>query len=106
MKKNMVEFISVMSNNDVSVLDHIIEHKYRKFTKLYWLLKDFSDFIASLKYNESEENTLKLEILVSKKLDVDKMIRCIKANSSEEYPVIIRNKRNKITIEITQDENE
>lgn len=105
MKKNMVSYITVMTNDNIAVLEEIIQCKYRKFTKMYWLLKDFSDFIASIQYKESSNDTLKIELLVSKKMDIKQLISRLEDGNSEKS-ISIRNKGNRITIEILQDESD
>lgn len=102
MHKDMVTYISVMSNDDLSTLEHIIDRKYRKFTKLYWLLKDFSDYIASLQYKESGDDILKIEALMSKNINIEDVVEQIKSQSSDDYPLTIRHRGNKIKIEITR----
>lgn len=54
MKKSMTNYLYALSEDDMDVLYEIIAMKYRKFIRLYWLLKDFSDNIIKLKYKEKQ----------------------------------------------------
>ena len=80
MKKSMTNYLYALSEDDMDVLYEIIAMKYRKFIRLYWLLKDFSDNIIKLKYKEKTElNVLKIVVVFSN-IDVDKI--CKKLNSN------------------------
>ena len=67
----MVEYISVLSENKIDLLEEIIKHKYKKFTELYWMLKDYSNYISSLKYKSTKKEILKIEVKFSG-IDVEK----------------------------------
>ena len=70
MKKSMTDYLYALSENDEEVLYEIIGTKYRKFIRVYWLLKEFSDNITFLKYKEkTEKNKLKISVSFSEKWD-------------------------------------
>lgn len=104
MKKSMTNYLYALSEDDMDVLYEIIAMKYRKFIRLYWLLKDFSDNIIKLKYKEKTElNVLKIVVVFSN-IDVDKI--CKKLNSNLDYSdnITIESTKNEINIKILKDE--
>lgn len=101
MKKSMPEYISALSNNDFSIFENIIENKYQKFLTLYWLLRDYSDYISALKYEEANNNILKIEVTLSN-IDIDKVMIDLQENITGD--ILICNYKKKIRIEVTRDE--
>ena len=66
MKKCMTNYLYALSEDDADVLFEIISFKYRKFIDLYWLLKDYSDNITSLRYKDkTEKNILQIAVTFS-----------------------------------------
>lgn len=103
MKKSMVEYASALSDNKFDILKELIQKKYKKFVYLYWLLKDFSDNIAQLKYKNSSHELLKIEVKISG-LNIDDVMNTLMDQVEEEESVLIWNEKNRIHIEITKDE--
>ena len=63
MKKSMTDYLYALSENSYDDLYDIMSKKYRKFIRIYWLLKDYSDNIIMLKYKEkSESDKLKISV--------------------------------------------
>jgi len=103
MKKSMTEYISVLSDNDYSVLEDIIGNKYRKFVASYWMLKEYSDYIYSLKYKESKYEVLKIEVGIAN-IKTEKVINKLRKSVPDKFSVLIYDKKEKIYIEITREE--
>jgi hypothetical protein len=103
MKKTMTEYISVLSDNDFLVLEDIIGNKYRKFLTLYWMLKDYSDYIYSLKYKESKHDILKIEVCFSN-IKTEKVLNKLHKKIPDNYTILIYDKKEKIYIEISKEE--
>ena len=99
----MVEYASALSDNKFDILKELIQKKYKKFVYLYWLLKDFSDNIAQLKYKNSSHELLKIEVKISG-LNIDDVMNTLMDQVEEEESVLIWNEKNRIHIEITKDE--
>jgi hypothetical protein len=93
--------MSALSNNDFSIFENIIENKYQKFLTLYWLLRDYSDFISGLKYEEASNDILKIEVTLSN-IDIDKVMVVLQENITGD--ILICNSKKKIRIEVTRDE--
>lgn len=55
MKKCMTNYLFTLSESDYEKLRDIICHKYRKFRKFYLLLKEYSEFIISLEYDDKSD---------------------------------------------------
>src|SRR5574344_2114725 len=103
MKKTMVEYISVLSENKIDLLEEIIKHKYKKFTELYWMLKDYSNYISSLKYKSTKKEILKIEVKFSG-IDVEKILTDLNNSIPEGSSALIWNKGKTIIMEITKKE--
>jgi hypothetical protein len=103
MKKTMTEYISALSTNSFDILESIIEKKYQKFITLYWMLKDYSDNIFSLKYKDTKDQVLKIEVELSG-IDIDKVMSDLHDSISDDCSVLIYNEKKKIHIEITKEE--
>ena len=99
----MVEYASALSDNKFDILKELIQKKYKKFVYLYWLLKDFSDNIAQLKYKNSSHELLKIEVKISG-LNIDDVMNTLVEQVEEEESVLIWNEKNRIHIEITKEE--
>lgn len=104
MKKSMTDYISALTESDFSKLEEIIEDKYKKFLTMYWLLKDQSELINSLKYNDSDKNILKITISLLSDNDIDTVVCNLQANIPKDGSVVISSVKKKIHIEITKDE--
>ena len=103
MKKTMVEYISVLSENKMDLLEEIINHKYKKFTELYWMLKEYSNYISSLKYKSTKKEILKIEVKFSG-IDVEKILSDLNNSILEGSSALIWNKGKTIFMEITKKE--
>ena len=98
MKKTMVEYISVLSENKMDLLEEIINHKYKKFTELYWMLKEYSNYISSLKYKSTKKEILKIEVKFSG-IDVEKILTDLNNSIPEGSSALIWNKGKTIFME-------
>lgn len=104
MKKSMTNYLYALSEDDMDVLYEIIAMKYRKFIRLYWLLKDFSDNIIKLKYKEKTDlNVLKIVVVFSN-IDVDKICKKLNSNLDDSDNITIESTKNEINIKILKDE--
>lgn len=55
MKKSLTAYLKALSKNKVDTIDEIVSTKYRKFKKLYWLLKNYSDDIFKMEYHKTDD---------------------------------------------------
>lgn len=104
MKKSMTDYLYALSDDSYEDLYDLMSSKYRKFIRVYWLLKDYSDNITKLKCKE-KTNKDKLKITVTfSDIDTewvaDKLRLCI--DNSDEIHIHVHD--NKIDIEIHKDE--
>lgn len=104
MKKSMPEYIATLSDNDFDILEEIFLDKYDKFLNVYWLIRDYSDYITTLKYKKTSKETLKIEFTVTK-LSVDKVINEINSNIKSDSNVEVSKDSKIIKIKITKDES-
>lgn len=71
MKKSMSDYLCALSENNYDILYDIMSVKYRKFIRIYWLLKDYSDIITGLSYKEkSNKDVLKISVSVNPDVDI------------------------------------
>lgn len=104
MKKSMIDYISVLTEKDYDTLEDIISNKYKKFITLYWILRDFSSYIAMLQYKKSSPDTMSIVIRFAGP-DVLKLIKLLESEVSKYENVYIDNLDNGyIRIVIEEDE--
>lgn len=104
MKKSMTDYLYALSENSYDTLYDIISTKYRKFIRVYWLLKDYSDNIIGLKCKEKTEKD-KLKITVSfSGLDVDKVADKLRSCMDESDEIYIKVHKSSIDIDIHKTE--
>lgn len=82
MKKSMIDYISVLTEDDYDTLEDIIANKYKKFVTLYWILREFSSYIAMLQYKKSSPETMNIQIRFAG-TDVIKLIRLLESEVSK-----------------------
>lgn len=104
MKKSMPEYIATLSDNDFEILEEIFEDKYKKFLDVYWLIRDYSDYITTLKYKKTKKDILKIEFTITK-LSVNKVMEGINSNIKSGSNILVTNDGKTIKIEITKDES-
>ena len=104
MKKSMPEYIATLSDDDFEILEEIFEDKYQKFLDVYWLIRDYSEYITTLKYKKTKKEILKIEFTVTK-ISVDKVMDQINSNIKSGSNILVTNDGKVIKIEITKDES-
>ena len=102
MRNSLVEYVRNMSNDDYDILTEIIDRKYRKFIKLYFLLEEYSEDIKSLDYHQTEDNLLKIDLKVSKG-SIKDLFEMLTSNNNNEN-ILISSHKSYIHIEIYEDE--
>jgi len=107
MEKKISDYVQALSSSDFDILEEIFLKKYRKFLRFYYIIEDHSDVITSIEYKKCEENKLKVAFSVSEsKKSVNKILKELEESLNDDEDVLIHNKKNIITIEITKDESE
>ena len=104
MKKNIPEYIAELSKNNFESFEEIFDNKFKKFRQLYWLLCEYSEYISSLNYNETDKDVLSVDVEFTKKANTDEIAENI-ISSIETNNIEISNFNNKLTITITLDES-
>lgn len=105
MKKSMPEYMKVLSDDDYEIMEELFTEKYRKFTELYWLIRDFSDYITSLRYKKTKKDILKITMTLTK-IDIDQVMGLIDEKIESNDHVSVWNEKKVIHIEIHKDESE
>ena len=106
MKKSITDYLYALSENDYDSLYEIISQKYRKFVRVYWLLKEYSDNIIAFKYKEKTDKD-KLKITASfSGIDVDKVAKKIRKCIDESEEIYVTVQKNEIDIEIHKPEKD
>lgn len=112
MKKSMSEYIKALTDNDFSILEELIQCKYRKFVKFYWMIKEHSDMISDISYNSNQienHDVLLINLKVSDKY-IDKLYSKIEKRASEnednEVNVDMNKSKGIIYIELYGNESE
>lgn len=105
MKKSMMNYISVLTEEDYDTLEDIIANKYKKFVTLYWILREFSSYIAMLQYKKSSPDTMSIQIRFAG-TDVLKLIKLLETEVSKYENVFLDNYDNGyVHLLIEQDES-
>lgn len=105
MKATLTEFISVLSKKDRKTLEDLLSNKYRKFTKLFYLVKDYTDNIEKIKYNFSNKEILNVDIIFSKKVSVELKKELLESMEENGYIVDYTLTEKKLKMVITYDED-
>ena len=100
----MPEYIAILSESDFTILEEIFEEKFSKFQEVYWLIRDYSDYITSLKYKKTKKEKLKIEFTLAK-LDVAKVVNQINSKITDDSNIFVTTEGKIIKIEITKDES-
>lgn len=103
MKKSMTEYMSTLSENNMDILENIIQHKYRKFIALYWMLRDYSDYLVSLKYKETNHDSLKIEFRVAN-ININDVVNGLLSSVDDSVQVDVKKGKNSITLDIQKEE--
>lgn len=105
MKATLTEFISVLSKKDRKILEDLLSNKYRKFTKLFYLVKDYTDSIDKLKYNFSSKEVLNVDVIFSKKVSIELKKELLESMEENGYIVDYTLGEKKLKMVITYDED-
>lgn len=76
--RNLPSYICTMSNGDYDILEEIICKKYHEFLNCYWLLKEYTEFIEDIKYDDSEKEKLIVDVKMEK-LNLDEVSQNLKS---------------------------
>lgn len=105
MKSDIPEFVKVISENDYEIFEQLFTKKYKKFRKLYWIVKDYSKYIVSLKYKNTEDDTLKISMTLAK-VDVEQVLEKLQKKVHNSKNVKIWNEKKVIHIKINNDDED
>lgn len=82
MEKDMAVYLNELTSCNMDTLDVILSHQYRKFQRLYWLLKEYSENISKMKYKSEDPSSLEITVIFlqgtnikSIKKDLEKAMR-------------------------------
>lgn len=100
MKKTIPSFLNTLSDDDFDILEDIFINKYTKFTYIYWLIKDYASKISELTYRESDNTTLKIDMVIQK-LAPEKVMNDISERASDTKNLLLYNNGDVIHIEVT-----
>ena len=98
MTKSMTSYINALTEDDYDLFEDIFINKYKKFSCFYWLICDFNDYIDNLHYNQSDSDTLNIDITMSSK--VKKLVE--KINEQIDDGISVSYKGKIVNIEITK----
>lgn len=106
MKKNMSSYLYALSESNYDILEEIFCYKYRKFRKIYWLLKEYSDFIVGLKYDDNpNRDYLKISIKFSG-INTKDVVNNLQGHIEDMDNATIVNNKKDLFIEIMNNEGD
>lgn len=71
MERDMCKYINSLTQSDMSTLEMIISHQYRKFIRFYRLIEDYSELINNVKYEFHSTSSLNVSLVFSSKKGLD-----------------------------------
>ena len=107
MKRCITDYLIEATQHNTNIFYEILEHKYRKFIFLYWLLKDYSDEIKEFTYVEQpikEKLSVTIKISGKHKNQLMKDIDCILDNEGTYCDIEVVKQKSGLDIVLTQDE--
>lgn len=96
MERNIPSYAAALAENNLEVLEDIIDNRYFEFIDFYWMLREYTEFIDSLKMKEKKAG-LKISIRMSK-LNIDDVISSLEDNVPEKSTCEIEKKDKEILI--------
>lgn len=100
MKKSLTAYLATLSNSDDTIFEEILSKKYRKFTKLFCLVKDYSEYITKMNYEATDSETLSVTITFTKNVKMDIPSQLISSWRSLGYEIEATLKGKKMTVRI------
>jgi hypothetical protein len=96
MERNIPSYAAALAENNLEVLEDIIANRYIEFIDFYWMLKEYTEFIDSLKMKEKKDG-LKIGIHMSK-LNINDVIENLECNVPKKSKCEIEKKNKEIII--------
>ena len=98
MKASLSEYMKALSGDQFSILEEIIQHKYRKFMSFFDLINEYSDDIESMKYNFTDQNTLDIELSMKAKRSLKNELIEVMKDAGYKIDYKVTNKKMKLLI--------
>ena len=102
----MTDYLYALSEDSYEILYEIMSLKYRKFIRVYWLLKDFSDNIVVLKYEENSDNDILKISVTFFGIDASKVANKLRALIDDSDEIYIDIHKDNIVIDIHKCESD
>ena len=77
MKRNMPNYVANIARGDIEIIDELFEKYYDEFYTFYFVIKEHTDLIRSIKFKKKMD-VFRLEIKVDNKLDKLKFSQSIR----------------------------
>lgn len=101
--------MKALSDDDYEILEELFTEKYRKCMEVYWLIRDYSDYITTLRYKKTKKDILKITMTLAKiksETVLNELSTKLEDNDNILNNVLIWNEKKVIHIEIQKDESE
>ena len=96
MERNIPSYAAALAENNLEVLEDIITNRYIEFIDFYWMLREYTEFIDSIKMKERKDG-LKIGIQISK-LNINDVIENLESNVPKKSNCEIEKKNKEIII--------
>ena len=100
MVKSMTAYVAALSGDNYDILEEIFLEKFKKFSCLYWLICDYTEYIDELQYNKTDNDILSIDVVMTSK--AKKLLEKINKQNEEGVTASCSNKT--VSIEIRKNE--
>ena len=73
MKADMAEYLNALVSDDFDTFEQIISLQYRKFTRFYKLVKNYSSQIEKLRYSFTDPSSLDITLYMNDNTDMKEL---------------------------------
>ncbi len=87
----MPDYICAMSEGDFETLEEIFVDKYFEFIDCYWMLKKYSEDIATLTYDKKKKDGLSIKFTLSS-LNPEDIVNELRKSNDDDRVKITRSK--------------
>ena len=106
MQKSIRQYLYALTGSDYNLLFDLLSYRYKKFIEIYWLLKEYSENITDIYYDNNEEkNTLVISASFSD-IQASEVASYIKKNAINKKEIKLKSDKEELLIKINKEKEE